>query len=335
MLRKGSFILIILVIFTFSLVAIESINLRDIVEINPDSFDLTILQGESINRDFTITNISTGTVTYNIDVNYDSGSSWIDLSNMAGSILPNSTKGIAMQISGASLSEGTYGANIEVTANSETISIPLNLVIVDEAIITNPTIISYETTTNSQINGEFTIENITSGTFTYTININYPDNLEWFDIDNYEGYLDNFETETIDYEINTTNIPYGNYECSIDLSYLGNEISIPVELIVASANSDDDLIIYKNELLANYPNPFNPTTTINYSIANESNVSIDIYNSKGQLIKTLVNEFLEAGVHSTVWNGTDNNGKIVSSGIYFTKLSIGNEIKTQKMIMQK
>jgi len=100
-------------------------------------------------------------------------------------------------------------------------------------------------------------------------------------------------------------------------------------------NTDENLIPLITKLNQNYPNPFNPTTTINYSLKEKSRVSINIYNIKGQKVKQLVSDQLSAGQHSVVWNGKDESGKSVSSGIYFYKLKAGNFEKTKKMILMK
>jgi len=89
-------------------------------------------------------------------------------------------------------------------------------------------------------------------------------------------------------------------------------------------------------LNGNYPNPFNPETTISFSVAQTSSmVNLEIYNLKGQNIKTLVNEILPAGNHSIVWNGADEKGKPIASGVYLYKMRIGNYVSTKKMILMK
>ena len=86
----------------------------------------------------------------------------------------------------------------------------------------------------------------------------------------------------------------------------------------------------------NYPNPFNPTTTISFSIPDENRINLTIYNLKGQKVKTLVNNDLDKGIHSVVWNGIDESGKSVSSGVYFYKLSVnGNSKSVKKCLMMK
>ncbi|MCD6398705.1 MAG: T9SS type A sorting domain-containing protein, partial [Candidatus Aenigmarchaeota archaeon] len=88
--------------------------------------------------------------------------------------------------------------------------------------------------------------------------------------------------------------------------------------------------------LSNYPNPFNPTTKIHYSIKDKSNVQIDVYNLKGQLIKSLINGQQDAGDHSVIWKGNDDNGNEVSSGIYFYKLNVNGKTESvKKCILMK
>ncbi len=102
-----------------------------------------------------------------------------------------------------------------------------------------------------------------------------------------------------------------------------------------SANDDMHNPGLRNALHGNYPNPFNPETTISYSVAGDSPVAIEIYNTKGQLVKTLVNDQRVAGDYSVVWNGMDNNNNAVASGLYYSKMSAGKYSSTKKMIMMK
>ncbi len=103
-----------------------------------------------------------------------------------------------------------------------------------------------------------------------------------------------------------------------------------------TGSNDETIIPMANKLHANFPNPFNPTTTISFDIAQASSfVDIDIYNIKGQKVKTLVNENLEVGKHTILWNGRDDNNKSVSSGIYFYKMRTAQYTSTRKMILMK
>jgi len=103
----------------------------------------------------------------------------------------------------------------------------------------------------------------------------------------------------------------------------------------------NDPLPMNNLQLSNYPNPFNPATTISFSVTQTSSfVELVIYNLKGQEVKTLVcsNSFAAASkklTHSITWNGTDQTGKTVSSGIYLYKLKSGNFEKIRKMLLMK
>ncbi len=89
------------------------------------------------------------------------------------------------------------------------------------------------------------------------------------------------------------------------------------------------------ELYQNYPNPFNPITVIEYSLPEAGQVKIEIYNLAGQKVRTLVDSYLEAGRYKIYWDGTDDSGMRVSSGIYIYRLVAGGSIVTRKMVLLK
>ncbi len=94
--------------------------------------------------------------------------------------------------------------------------------------------------------------------------------------------------------------------------------------------------VIANIVFGNYPNPFNPETVIKLAVkADNTPVSINIYNIKGQLVKSLVNGTVESGNHSFVWSGNDNSNRPVSSGVYFYNVKLGELNETHKMIMLK
>jgi flagellar hook assembly protein FlgD len=97
-----------------------------------------------------------------------------------------------------------------------------------------------------------------------------------------------------------------------------------------------DVITPSAELaLSNYPNPFNPTTTICYTLPADGPVVIDIFNVRGQKVARLADEQQDAGMHSMQWNGTDQEGNAVGSGIFFCKVRSGEFTNSRKMILMK
>jgi len=85
----------------------------------------------------------------------------------------------------------------------------------------------------------------------------------------------------------------------------------------------------------NYPNPFNPATQIRFGLPEAGNVTLKIYNSVGQLVKTLVNGNMSEGYHQVNWDATNSSGSKLSSGIYFYTLTSGSFIESKKMILMK
>ena len=95
---------------------------------------------------------------------------------------------------------------------------------------------------------------------------------------------------------------------------------------------------YNFVLHQNYPNPLNPVTSIQYSVASGQSpphVTVKIYNIIGQEIRTLVDEFKEAGYYTITWDGKDSQGQNVSSGVYFYRLQAGDFVETKKMVLMR
>jgi flagellar hook assembly protein FlgD len=111
------------------------------------------------------------------------------------------------------------------------------------------------------------------------------------------------------------------------LAFLGNTIDLPVTV---GPNG------FENSLFQNRPNPFNTTTTIEFTVEEQGPVKLQIYNVAGQLVRTLVDEVRSPGeVHSAVWDGRSNAGQRVSSGVYFYKFVTGDFVNTKKMVLLK
>jgi hypothetical protein len=138
-----------------------------------------------------------------------------------------------------------------------------------------------------------------------------------------------FSTPIKDYQV--LNLQTGKYEAKSIFSGR-QEYSI---LRFGDEDEPEDNTLSTPQLYGNYPNPFNPTTTISFSLPNEQEIELTIFNIKGQKVKTLYSGSAEVGEHTVIWEGKDNNDKRVSSGIYFYKLKTNNKELTRKMLMMK
>jgi photosystem II stability/assembly factor-like uncharacterized protein len=121
-----------------------------------------------------------------------------------------------------------------------------------------------------------------------------------------------------------------------DVTIISNEITI-IDISLEPLSGVNDLSLPVFRLFDNYPNPFNPSTTISFSIAeNTESMELMIYNIKGQKVKTYSFPNGGLGTRSVVWNGTDENNQPVSSGIYFYQLNAGKEFsETKRMLLLK
>ncbi|MFZ5979016.1 MAG: peptidoglycan DD-metalloendopeptidase family protein [Candidatus Zixiibacteriota bacterium] len=109
-------------------------------------------------------------------------------------------------------------------------------------------------------------------------------------------------------------------------------------LSLSEESKTDNIAVINEEdafKISNYPNPFNPTTTLNYSIPRQVHVSIDIFNIIGQKVITLVDENKPAGEYQVEWNGTNSKGNNISTGIYLYRFKAGNYLETKKMLLLK
>lgn len=131
----------------------------------------------------------------------------------------------------------------------------------------------------------------------------------------------NVKVNGIDYVVDSSNIVY-LLPC--------NEINPGVPISISNSTS------FKNALLKqNFPNPFEHSTTINFSLNQSNIVKIDIFDIEGKLIKNLLNERMTEGQHNIIWNGNNNSGKALPTGNYFYKITVGNLTQSKMMILLK
>ncbi|HNX38918.1 MAG TPA: T9SS type A sorting domain-containing protein, partial [Candidatus Cloacimonadota bacterium] len=110
----------------------------------------------------------------------------------------------------------------------------------------------------------------------------------------------------------------------------------PVTLTYTTGgNNGTPVIPTVTELKSIYPNPFNPSAFISYGLATPSEVSISIYNNRGQMIRTIKNCPSTIGNHRIEWNGQDDNGKDCSSGVYIFRMNAGSQTFSQRAILVK
>ncbi len=109
-----------------------------------------------------------------------------------------------------------------------------------------------------------------------------------------------------------------------------------IEWMDAYTGVDDEVQIPSAfALRQNYPNPFNPVTSIEFELPNDGNITLSVYNMLGQKVAMLVDEYSRAGVHTVKWDGRNDLGQLVSTGVYLYRINAGNFNATKKMILLK
>ena len=153
----------------------------------------------------------------------------------------------------------------------------------------------------------------------------------------YNVYLDSLQvgfTEDLVYVFN--NLESGcDYIAGITAQYCAGESEMISATFTYNGLVAEEVLIPQAKLIGNYPNPFNPATTIKYSLSTNDHVSITIYNLKGQLVNKLVDCQNQIGEHSVVWNGKDNCNKDVGSGLYLIRMRTENSSFTKKISLIK
>ncbi len=140
-------------------------------------------------------------------------------------------------------------------------------------------------------------------------------------------------------EYNDTGLEAGEYRYYVTAVYQQGE-SKPSEtanaVVSETSVEDDDLVItYETELKSAYPNPFNPETTIEFTLSERDYVEIMVYDISGRRVATLLNDEIDSGRHSIVWRGLDGRGRRVSSGIYFYRMITADYKEIRKVVMLK
>ena len=117
------------------------------------------------------------------------------------------------------------------------------------------------------------------------------------------------------------------------VGFAGEDLNLAVS--DNSSDSNESIVPEAFKLTQNYPNPFNPSTSINFTVPELSDVNISVCDINGRLVNTLINNTFSAGEYNVTWNGDDMAGNKVAAGIYMYNLTSGETSITNKMMLVK
>ncbi|RQW07723.1 MAG: T9SS C-terminal target domain-containing protein, partial [Calditrichaeota bacterium] len=162
----------------------------------------------------------------------------------------------------------------------------------------------------------------------------------WLSAEPLSGTVKPGESVDINVNIKTNQFPLGDFFAGIEIESNDPDrelVTVPVHMIVGltALENRENIIPSRLELFQNYPNPFNPETTIKYSLPEENNVELVVYNLLGQKVKTLVLQRQRAGYHSIAWDGRNDNGAEAGAGVYVYRLKADSRTIIRKMVLVK
>jgi len=270
------------------------------------------------------------------------GAEWLSENPSAGTVAPGDSLDITLTADATLLSTGIYGGRVLIDSND-----PLNATVIapvvklqvgqgTPAISVSTTSIAFDTVgVGLDSTTSFMVQNVGG------------DTLEVFDMLITQGA---FSVDTSAFtllpsatqEVQVTFTPpsmgqFNGFIRCVSNDPVNDTISIAVSGYGEPPVGIDDLLGLPTtyDISSNYPNPFNPTTTIKYQLPQTSDVGLVIFNILGQKVRTLVNGRVEAGYHTAVWDGRNESGARAASGIYIYRFQADNFLKIQKMILMK
>jgi hypothetical protein len=257
-------------------------------------------------------------------------------------ILPNGTRNVNVSFVPNTSGVKEASLNFIHNASGSTASLPLTGVALTPAIFSiDPALYDFgsvDSGTNS-VPQTFTITNTGEADLTVSsIVINGSDE-NYFILQNTAGTplaISGGHSHTI--TVTFAPLTFGMKYASIDIHHdtTGSPYAVTIEGYSPSVSDSDVVaVIEKTELLGNYPNPFNPETTIQFALESDSHVQIDVYNIKGHKIATVTSKTFPAGRHNVIWHGKDENSREVASGIYFYQMTTDGYSAMRKMLLMK
>jgi len=114
-----------------------------------------------------------------------------------------------------------------------------------------------------------------------------------------------------------------------------SSINNTISALLMATSIEEPAVAYSFELKENYPNPFNPTTRIPFTVDKVRSVKLAVYDARGAQVRTIINAKFGAGSYEASWDGRNDSGRLVSSGIYFLRLQSDNLVKTNRIVLLK
>jgi len=268
-----------------------------------------------------LTAYNTDYIQNNLAVKISAGVDWLEADSYGGILQPGETTIIPLSVNTSGISYGVYHSTISLISNDPEIPvkmIPVILSVTEDETFTLSLSIS-TSTGDSPDYAMISLENQNGNT-----------DQNYYQISPDSGELQINYIFPGTYTLEIVSDDYEPFQETITISQDTEQ-----NIVLNTVNSQDEHSEAYISSIICYPNPFNPVTNIAFSTKEEGRVTLDIYNLKGQKVRTLLNSILPADDHSVTWNGKDDGDNAVSSGVYFYQITSGRYTATKKMLLLK
>ena len=258
---------------------------------------------------------------------------WLITNNFSGTVYNGNSFAVVLDFITEGLELGDYSMDVVVTSNDpnipewtvpvsmELMEVPVELTSFTAGSDADAVILRWNTATEKNNLG-FEVQK------KETVNQNSADNPDWKKIGFVAGNGTTAEPKI--YSFKDENISNGTIQYRLKQVDLDGTVHFSDKIEIEINNIPKEFALSQN-----YPNPFNPATSVRYDISVQSQVTLNIYDGLGRLVKSLVNGVKEPGRYTITWNGRNNNNETVSSGFYIYKLKAGNFSAIKKMLLLK
>lgn len=231
---------------------------------------------------------------------------------------------------------GLFVGNMTIYSNDETdqeVTVSLN----GEGVL-SPLSLSFSALSDTLAPNSYSAHILTiTNTGNESIDYEITHEIDWLTIDNESGTIPATNTQLVQMNINTLFMNYGEYSGDIIISSNVGQFLVEITVVVAALAMENEVpdIPQTFKVHENFPNPFNPITRIYIEVPRQGSLSIQVHDVSGRLIKVLSSKHVKPGYYDFIWEGKNELGESVASGVYILYVQLNGQYRSQKMLLVK
>ncbi len=293
-----------------------------IAEVDVEQLEIELFVDETDSTSFEISNSGRVNLSYRLLVDSDvkAVQETLTLTPSRDTVAPNATQEVTLTFHATEVSAGTYAARVLLRGNGGNIEIPVQLT-VHQSLAADASDLEIMVRADEVETTELVLENKSNVPINFlTVQRNTPGGLT---LRSFSGVIAPGGTHPVTVQFDATGFATGSYSAELYVSGSGGALTVPLSLVVLSGVATEGSDLPTEVWLGdNYPNPFNPSTTIEYGLPHAAHVALDVFDVSGRTIATLIDAPRAAGTHTISWQGYNAHGVPVPSGLYFYRIAV-------------